>query len=288
MKPRYKKCLIRDHSKATRTRRLAYIEWGDEDAYPIICVHGLTRNAHDFDYIALELSKNFRVICLDVVGRGRSEYATNPGYYSYKQYVTDLHNFLKTLDINDAYYIGTSMGGIIGMIYATVFRRTIKKMVLNDIGAYIPAKALVKIASYVSKYQPFASFLEAEEYLKNVFSKFGIHTEEQWQHFTRHSILENEDGSYRLNYDPQISMTFQSPITYSTDANLWGFWNTLKKTMPVLILRGEFSNVLSMMTVAQMKLTHPNCTEEVIKNVGHAPSLMDDEQISLIKNWLLN
>ena len=82
-------------------------------------------------------------------------------------------------------------------------------------------------------------------------------------------------------------MTFQSPVTYATNANLWVFWNILKKTMPVLILRGEFSNVLSMMTVAQMKLTHPNCTEAVIKNVGHAPSLMDDEQISLVKNWLL-
>lgn len=288
MEPQYKDCLVRDSSKLGRSRKLAYIEWGKPDAYPVICVHGLTRNAHDFDYIAPELAENFRVICIDVVGRGRSEYATNPSYYSYKQYVADLHNFLIAININEAYYIGTSMGGIIGMIYATVFRKTIKKMVLNDIGAYIPAKALAKIAEYVSKYQTFSSFAEGELYLKDTFKNFGINGEDKWQHFTKHSIIQNSDGSYKLNYDPQISTTFQSPATYSTDANLWGFWNILNKTLPVLVLRGEFSNILSMLTVAQMKLTHQDCTEVVIKNVGHAPSLMNEEQISLVKNWLLN
>ncbi|MEI6187927.1 MAG: alpha/beta hydrolase [Alphaproteobacteria bacterium] len=288
MELQYKECLVRDPSKSSHQRKLAYIEWGSPDAYPVICVHGLTRNAHDFDYIAAELAKNFRVICIDVIGRGRSEYATNLSYYSYKQYVTDLHNFLTALNINEAYYIGTSMGGIIGMIYASTFRGTIKKMVLNDIGAYIPAKALAKIAEYVSKYQVFASFAEAELYLKEIFKNFGINSEDKWQHFTEHSIIQNDDGRYRLNYDSQISTIFKSPATYATDANLWGFWNTLKKTLPILVLRGEFSNILSMITVAQMKITHPNCTEIVIKNVGHAPSLMDEEQISLVKSWLLN
>lgn len=287
MQPRYLDCLIQDKTKPTKTRKLAYIEWGSPDAYPIVCVHGLTRNAHDFDYIAPELAVHFRVICLDVMGRGRSEYASEAGFYDYKHYIPDFHDFLKKLQIPECYFVGTSMGGIIGMIFATMFPHVIKKLVLNDIGPYIAKKAIEKIGNYVSLYRNYSNFAAAENYLKTIFSQFGIDSEDKWRHFTTHSIIENPDGSYRLNYDSAISLMFQSHDAYKTDMNLWGVWAMLKKTLPILLLRGELSNILSVATARQMKLTHPLMTEAQIMGVGHAPALMNEEQISLIKEWLL-
>jgi pimeloyl-ACP methyl ester carboxylesterase len=286
MEPQYKECFIRDRSKPNQLRKLAYMEWGNPNNFPVICVHGLTRNAHDFDYIAPILAQNYWVICPDVMGRGRSDYATYVTDYTYKQYVTDLHSMLKSLGIRETYYIGTSMGGIIAMIFASVFRSTIKKLILNDIGAFIPKKAMDKITAYASHYPSFSTFEEGENYLKEIFGSFGIDSEEKWQHFTKHSLIQNEDGTYRPNYDPAISQTFHSSPNYATDVNLWGFWHLLLKTMPIMILRGEFSNVLSIMTTQQMKMTHP-CTELEVKGVGHAPSLMNDDQIMAINDWLL-
>ncbi len=288
MEPKYNEYLIKNKIKPGNIRKIAYLEWGNYEAYPIVCLHGLTRNAHDFDYLAQVLAKNYRVICPDIIGRGKSDYATDISQYSYKQYVTDLHSLLKHLQITDTHLIGTSMGGIIGMIYATVFRKTIHKLVLNDVGAFISRKALERIGQYVTHYPEFITFAEAATYIKEIFAQFGIDNEKKWQHFITHSIIRNIDGTYRLNYDPVIGTAFQKPAIYKADVNLWSFWNILRKNMPILILRGEFSNVLSVMTTRQMKLTHPHCKEVEIKGVGHAPSLMNDDQISLIDYWLHN
>lgn len=287
IKPSYKECYVPDAPGSHQLRKLAYTEWGDKSLFPVVCVHGLTRNSHDFDFLAPILAKNFRVICLDVMGRGRSDYARDGSCYDYNQYISDLKNFFSLLKIKECHFIGTSMGGIMGMIYATLHRRSIKKLILNDIGPYATKEALARIGKYVSNYHNFATFESAMHYLKDIFHNFGIIDEAKWIYFTKHSIIENNDGTFRLNYDPAIGDIFHKLDMYKTDMNLWGVWGLIKKSLPILLLKGELSDILSDMTVQQMRLTHPVFEVVTIKGVGHAPSLMYEDQISVINNWLL-
>lgn len=268
-------------------RQISYIEWGDRDNFPLICIHGLTRNAHDFDFLARVIAKNFRVIAIDVMGRGGSDYAASGDLYDYKQYVSDLYYFLKELKIKKCHFLGTSMGGIIGMIYATLHRNTIKKMILNDVGPHIDKEALARIGNYVTNYFNFPTFSDALMYFKRIFAGFGIKDEEKWVYFTKHSVVENNDGTFRLNYDPLIGDLFKSQQLYEQDMNLWAVWGLIEKTLPILLLRGKLSDILSDVTAKQMKLTHPVLDYVELEEVGHAPSLMYDEQINLINDWLL-
>src|SRR3954447_8157177 len=185
--------------------RLAYYEWGDA-ANPrvLFCVHGLTRNAMDFAPLAESLCDHWRVIAVDMPGRGRSDWLPDPADYAYPTYLADLIALLDHLAVDQVDWLGTSMGGILGMLMAGVAPGRVRRLVLNDVGAWIPAEGLRRILSYAGKLVRFNDRAEAESTLRRIWAPFGVRRESDWQHLFSHGLVENDDGSVRLAYDPAI------------------------------------------------------------------------------------
>ena len=186
-------------------RRMAYTEWGASDNPKVaLCVHGLTRNGRDFDWLARSLAETHRVICPDVLGRGRSDRLRDPMGYTYPLYVSDLTTLIARTGAETVDWIGTSMGGIIGMMMAASDQSPIRRLVLNDVGAVIPRASLERIMAYLGQDPSFSSFAEGEAYLRRIHAPFGNLTDEQWLHLARHGLDRRSDGSYVLSYDPAI------------------------------------------------------------------------------------
>lgn len=264
---------------------IAWVEWGDPDnPETLFCVHGLTRNAHDFDYFAQELSRDFRVLCPDMAGRGESEWLPDPAGYNYPTYTMDCLALLDHLGVEQCRWVGTSMGGIIGMTIAALYAGRITRMVMNDIGAFIPAAGLNRILRYAGKAPRFSHRAEAEEYLRDICAPFGISEAEHWKHFFAHSIRE-KDGNFILNYDPAIRASLPDPENDTVEnINLFELWEAVD--IPVLVLRGAESDLLSREVVEEMKMGHWGVEMLEIPATGHAPHLMSPEQIQPVKQWL--
>ncbi len=270
---------------------LAYMEWGDENnPHVLICVHGLMRNAYDFEELASELSKDYRVLAVDVVGRGQSDWLQNYQNYHYGTYVSDLLNLCFSLNLTQVDWVGTSMGGLIGMMIASLPNSPIRKLVMNDIGAYVPQAALQRIASYISQKAPqFADLKAAELYFREIYQPFGELSAAQWQHITQHSVRSTPEGNLTLIYDPNIPKAFipEGQTAESIQAvELWEIWKNVH--CPTLILRGAESDLLLPDTVAQMQQERENVQSITVPKVGHAPSLMIPEQIAWVRSWLLS
>jgi len=267
------------------THEMVYHQWGNlENTSTLLCVHGLTRNSRDFDFLATALASHYRIICPDIAGRGESEWLLHPADYTYSVYVSDMLALLAELQLKSVDWLGTSMGGLIGMSIAAMSHSPIRRLILNDIGAFIPKMALKRIGSYLTAqlFPRFNNLFEAEQYFRQTYSTFGQLTDTQWQHITKYGVSITDNGTYVLTYDPGISLPFQN-ITESMD--LWAIWK--KVTCPVLLLRGEDSDLLNVDTVNKMQAIQPTMHVVTFKQVGHAPALMDDEQIQVVKNWLL-
>lgn len=272
---------------AKGTHKLAIYEWGAPDAPPIVCIHGLTRNARDFDFIARELASGYRVVCIDVAGRGRSEHLTDLRWYENGVYLQDILAALDWMNIQKFDWIGTSMGGIIGMTIASLMPEKISRLVINDIGAFIPVEGLFRIMQYVGKKMRFDNFDEAERYLRTVMTPFGISDDLHWRHVLDHSLIRHTDGSVSLSYDPKIAEAFKlalSALPELDNISLWMLWETI--TCPTLILRGAESDILPADVAHKMRDTHPNATLVEFKGVGHAPALLEDHQIRSVTDWL--
>lgn len=270
---------------------LAYMEWGDENnPNVLICVHGLMRNACDFEEFASELSKEYRVLAVDVVGRGQSDWLQNYQNYNYGTYVSDLLNLCFSLNLTQVDWVGTSMGGLIGMTIASLPNSPIRKLVLNDIGAYVPQAALQRIATYISQKAPhFADLNAAELYFREIYQPFGVLSDAQWQHIAKHSVRTTPEGDLTLIYDPNIPKAFipEGQTAESIQAvELWELWKNVQ--CPTLILRGEESDLLLTEVVAQMQQGRENVHSITVPKVGHAPSLMIPEQIEWVRSWLLS
>lgn len=279
--------------KPRKPHHIAYTDWGDrENPHVVICVHGLTRNCRDFDYLAHELQTDCRVICIDVVGRGQSDWLQEAQDYEYYPlYLSDaisLLNHLKSqyttaiaLD-----WVGISMGGLIGMVLALQknLPMPINKLVISDLGPLISAVALKRIAEYVGKDPRFASFEEFKKYMKLISVSFGPLTDEQWTHMAIHSARAYPDGSYGFRYDPRIAVSFQTHEI--TDIDLWAQWDQLN--VPTLVLRGMESDILSAETAAQMQVRGAKAKVVELPGIGHAPMLMDDNQIKIVRDFILN
>lgn len=266
--------------------RIAYTEWGSPDAdRTLICVHGLTRNARDFDRLAQHLAPRFRVVCPDVVGRGQSSWLRDPAHYNYLQYNADMNALIARLDIEALDWLGTSMGGIIGMMLASLPETPIRRLVLNDIGPHLPREGLLRLAEYLGN-EP-AVFDDMDEvimHLQEIYAPFGPMTDKDWRHMAEHSAKHSEDkGGFILNHDPAISFWFANGVI--VDVNLWDYWD--KITCPVLVLRGEKSDFLSKDTAAEMAKRGPKTTLVEIPGVGHTPTLNTPEHIEIIETWLL-
>lgn len=269
------------------SHRIAYTEWGAEDNPNIlVCVHGLTRNSRDFDYLAHTLENKYRVFCLDVAGRGRSSWLENKQHYSYATYVADILSFLVHIKAQRIDWVGTSMGGLIGMILAAYHPGLIRTMVLNDIGPFIPAATLKRIVKYVGVIPDFTDMAALEKHLRTVLAPFGITKDADWAYLARHSAMEKGDGALTLAYDPAIAGMFSSGDTAEIhDVDLWNIWDMV--TCRTLVLRGALSDALLAETAEQMTKTGPKAALATFPNIGHAPALMAEDQIAVVRSWLL-
>ncbi len=266
--------------------RLAYVEWPGpaRDAPVLFCVHGLTRNGRDFDVLAEALSARYRVVCPDMPGRGKSEWLSEAADYGYPLYLADITTLIARLDVERVDWVGTSMGGLIGILMAALPNAPIGKLVINDVGALVPKTGIERIAAYVGLDPGFADLATFEAALRRVHAPFGPLSDAQWHHFATHSSRRKPDGSIGFNYDPKIGEAFkQGPLD---DVALWPSWDAVK--CPVLVLRGAQSDMLPANAATEMTQRGPRATLVEFAGIGHAPALMADDQIAAIREFLVN
>ena len=268
--------------------RISYTEWGDPASkHVVICVHGLTRNARDFDVLARSLEDRCLVICPDIVGRGQSDWLERKEDYAYPQYLADMAALIARVTASSDVHtridwVGTSIGGLIGMLLTAMARNPIRRLVLNDIGPMIPKAALERISSYLGKAPRFASLIDAESYVRAVSASFGPLTDEQWRHLTLHNVRQDADGAWVMNYDPGIGAAFESIAR--DDISLWAYWDRVQS--PVLVLRGAESDLLLPETAKEMMQRGPRARLIEFQGVGHAPALMADDQVRAVHEFL--
>jgi pimeloyl-ACP methyl ester carboxylesterase len=264
--------------------KIVYSEWGRrENERVVVCVHGLTRNAHDFDFLCDALQSDFRLACPDLPGRGRSHWLPVPAEYRPPVYMTDLAGLIARLDVEQVDWIGTSLGGLLGMMLASQPNSPIRKLVVNDIGAFVAKAALQRICGYVGADPSFADLLAVEAYLRDIHSPFGPLADAHWQHIARHSVRHDPAGGFRLHYDPALAVPFKEG--FDNDVDLWPVWELVK--CPVLILRGAESDILMKETAEEMLTRGPASELIEFLGIGHAPTLMDPAQIAAVREWLL-
>jgi len=263
--------------------RMAYTEFGNPAAPAVICVHGLTRNGRDFDPLAEALADEFHVICPDLPGRGKSDWLPQGALYQPPAYVTALAHLLAALN-KPVMWVGTSLGGICGMLLAGAVNTPITRMVLNDIGPHIPEAALKRIRTYMTASpERFASIAALEAHLRTIHAPFGDLTDRQWAHLAKFSarpVLDLAGGAYALHYDPKITEPIRD--TVPLDVDMWPFWDLIK--IPILSIRGESSDLLTEETFARMKAEGAETL--VVPNAGHAPALMDEPSIAAVREFL--
>ena len=263
--------------------RMAYREWGDPDNDRVlVCVHGLTRISNDFDAFAQAVSGEYRVVCPDVAGRGRSDRLRDPKLYAVPTYVGDMITLLARLDATTVHWFGTSMGALIGMVMASLPGNPIERMILNDAGPVLGAAALARIGSYVGEVPRFATVDDAELYIRRIAASFGPHTDAEWRFLTE-VVLRKDGDAWVRHHDPAIAVPFQS--VPETDTVLWPVWDAVR--CPVLSVRGEHSDLLSAATHAEMATRGPKTELVVIPDVGHAPTFLHADQIAIAKDFLL-
>ncbi|MDY0873055.1 alpha/beta hydrolase [Dongia rigui] len=261
---------------------IAYTEWGDPTASrTIVCCHGLTRNGRDFDALATRLAKHARVICPDIVGRGRSDWLRDAAHYAYPQYCADMNALIARLDISELDWVGTSMGGLIGMTLAAQVGTPIRRLVVNDVGPFVPKTALLRISDYVGLDNRFSSLKAVETHLRKVLAPFGPLTDAQWQHLVAHGHRQRSDGTFGLAYDPAIAINVKMAVQ---DWDLWPVWDRIN--VPTLVLRGAESDLLLPQTAEEMTQRGPRAKLVTWPGMGHAPALMAPDQIGLIEEWL--
>ena len=263
--------------------RMAYRDWWPSAPRGVVvCVHGLTRNGSDFDPLAAALAaEGWRVVCPDVVGRGASDWLADAKAYGYPQYLADMTALMARIGVEELHWVGTSMGGLFGMMLAAAAGTPLRSLLLNDVGPVIPKAALAHITGYVGKAPPFADLAAAEAYLRDIYGAFGPLSDEHWRQVTEQSVFAS-DGGYRLSYDPKIAEAFKA--LGDEDIALWEVWDRI--TVPTLTLRGAVSDLLLPATAEVMTRRGPKSALTEIPGCGHAPWLMSDDQIALVVDWL--
>lgn len=272
--------------------KVVYSDWGTPNKKDtLVCVHGLTRNRHDFDHLSKELSKTRHVVCPDVVGRGDSDYFKDPTHYGYEQYIMDMTTLVARLDVEAVDWLGTSMGGLFGIVMAAQPQTPIRRLILNDIGPFIPREAIDRIKEYAGTAIEFANYEQAKMVLRGIYEPFGILDEDQWEHLISHSVRKKE-GKHILAYDPRATGGVEgqkedAPVVREDKEGNVVFWDIWEKiTCPVLVINGKNSDILPPHVIEQMKKRGPKFEHVLIEGAGHAPALMAKDQIEMIKDWL--
>lgn len=265
--------------------RIAYVEWGDPAAERVaVCVHGLSRQGRDFDVLASAMARQgWRVICPDLVGRGRSGWLRDPQEYNLPQYAMDLTTVIARLDVAEVDWIGTSLGGLIGMVLAGQENSPIRKLVVNDVGPFLPWQALHRLANSVRNApRSFPDLASATTHYRTVLAPFGQLTDGEWEHLARHSLTEAEGGGWRKRADPEITAAFRPGLLFNL--SLWSYWDAIR--CPTLVLRGAASDLLLPSTARDMTRRGPRAELVEFPDCGHAPALMDELQIDTVIGWL--
>ncbi len=260
--------------------RMRYHEVGSRKHPTVVCVHGLTRTGRDFDALAAGLADRFHVISPDLPGRGASDWLPDASLYQPQSYVTALAHLLATLG-DRVMWVGTSLGGICGMMIASSPGSPISRMVLNDVGPMVPGRAIARIRDYMSVRPEFPDLLALEAHLRHVHASFGPLSDAHWEHLTKTSARDLPDGRVALHYDPGIAKPIRSSLAIDTE--LWPWWE--KINIPVLAIRGENSDLLLPKTFERM--VRSGAKPHVVKDTGHAPALMDAETIGVVRSFLL-
>jgi pimeloyl-ACP methyl ester carboxylesterase len=268
--------------------RMAYWEWGERtNPKVLVCVHGLSRQGRDFDTLARDLAREYRVVCPDVVGRGRSDRLADPMGYAIPAYVADMVTLLARLNAQTVYWVGTSMGGLIGLGLASLPNSPVGKLVLNDVGPAIQFAALARIGTYLGLPVHWKTLDEAADALLAISQGFGPHTRDQWLELTRPQLMPDGDG-FKPHYDPAIALPFRAvtpEIAAAGEAALWAGYDRLQ--VPVLLLRGAESDLLSKDTAQAMTQRGPRAKLVEFAGVGHAPMLVQPEQRQAVRDFLL-
>ena len=266
--------------------RMHYYDWGDpSNPRVLVCIHGLTRQGRDFDFLAQSLQGDFRVICPDIVGRGLSDWLAAKGDYGYPQYMADVNALIARVTVSaeqEIYWVGTSMGGLLGMLYASRRGNPVRKLVVNDAGTIVPKAALERIAFYVGKDPRFANLEALEAHVRRISAPFGPLDDEQWRHITLHGAKQYADGTWGLGYDPAIALPFQGELA---DVDLSAYWDAI--ACPTLLLRGAQSDLLLRETALDMTQRGPKAKLVEFQGTGHAPMLMKESEARIVGEFLL-
>lgn len=263
--------------------RLVYFEWGDPaQERVLVCVHGLTRRGRDFDDLARTLEDRYRVICVDLPGRGRSDWLPLSAGYQPTTYVQDMVALIARLGVEQVDWLGVSLGGLMGMMLAAQPKTPVRRLVLDDIGGYVGVEALQQIATYVGQDPVFPDRASLEAYMRSVNTGYGPLTDAQWAHIIEHGHRIDENGQWRQHYDPKLAEPFKAG--FSEAVSLWPLWDAI--ACPALILRGSLSEILTRETADDMVARKPGTTLIEFAGVGHAPMLMAEDQITAVRDWL--
>lgn len=273
--------------------RMAYWEWGAQDnPRVVVCVHGLSRQGRDFDTLAQALSGDFRVICPDVVGRGQSDWLPDPMLYAVPTYVADMVTLLARLNVEQVSWVGTSMGGLIGMSLASLRApgqaSPISRLVLNDVGPVIEFASLQRIGTYLGAPMRFPSIEAGAEFLLSISQSFGPHSPEQWLALSRPQFKPAPEGGWMFQYDPAIALPFRAftpEVAAFSETMLWKAYDSID--VPTLLVRGQVSDLLSADTARAMGQRGPKAPCVEFPGVGHAPTLIADDQVACVREFLL-
>ena len=265
--------------------RMSYTEWGDpRNSRVLVCVHALTRNCRDFDFLARAMSSHYRVVCPDVAGRGLSDWLRDPAGYAVPNYVADMVTLIARLDVETVDWVGISMGGLIGMALASMDGNPVRRLVLSDVGPEITPESIQRIASYVGTDPRWSTFDEALAYIRTISAPFGKLSDAQWHHLAEHSIRQGADGGWRFRYDPRLAEPFKAGFS-DKPIDLWPFYERI--ACPTLVVRGAESDLLTRETLQAMASRGPLPEVVEVPGVGHAPMFMDDAQIGIARRFFL-
>lgn len=262
--------------------RVVYYEWGDA-ANPrvVICVHGVGRNGRDFDVLGEALAPRMRVLAVDMPGRGNSDWLADPNDYIFPTYLTTLTALVARSGAADVDWVGTSMGGLLGIVAAAQPKSPVRRLVVNDVGPQIESAALARIGGYFGQDPTFATFAEIEAYVRDISAPFGPLTDVQWEYITRTNVRQRTDGRWGIAYDPGIAVPFRKA---PTPPDLWPVWDAI--TCPTLVLRGGNSDLLSQEVAQNMTIRGPKARLIEFAGVGHAPMLLTADQYRPVVEFL--
>ena len=270
----------------TQPLRMAYTDWGDIDnPRLLICVHGLTRCGRDFDTLAEALADDYRVICPDIIGRGLSDWLDDPAGYGIPTYAQHMLALLAALGAAKVDWLGTSMGGLIGMALAAQPDSPIQRLILNDVGPEISGPSLARIAQYVGRDERWDSLEEAMAQQSQALAPFGQLSPAQWHRILLPGLVQDAQGRWRTRYDPRIALSLRAISDANQNADLWPLYEAI--TCPTLAIHGANSDLLTAEVWLAMATRGPRATLAEVPDVGHAPTFLDETQIAIVRDYLL-